>query len=94
MVLSLHIRVELRQGEVAPMTSKVEIPQTPVVAQQLVPSPDISTEEKKMLDRLLRLTPSRFSRASGEDTYEFLFACEDRLHNLRFVDIQWVDQTT
>lgn len=45
------------------------------------------------MGRLLRLTLPRFFVASGEDSYEFLVACEDWIHSLGLVETHWVDYT-
>lgn len=41
-----------------------------------------------MLGYFLRLAPPRFSRAIGEDTYEFLMSRRERLHTLRLLGYQ------
>lgn len=50
--------------------------------------------KQKILGRFFRLTPPRFSGASGEDAYEFWVSCEDRLYNLGLVETCCVDQIT
>lgn len=71
-----------------------EILQVPTVSQALVPCPAITESEKKMLGRFLRLAPSRFSRATGEDAHDFISSCEERLHNLGLLESHGLDYTT
>lgn len=46
------------------------------------------------MGRFIRLGPPRFSGAPGEDAYEFLVSCQERLHNLGLVESHGVDYTT
>lgn len=54
----------------------------------------MSSEEKKVLGKLLRLAPPKFSNASGEGASVFLISYTDRLHNLGLVENNGVDYTT
>lgn len=51
-------------------------------------------EEKKVLRQFLRLTPPKFIGTPGEDTYELLTNCEDRLCNLGLVKFHKVEFVT
>lgn len=46
-----------------------------------------------MLGRFLRLALPRFYSTLGDDAYEVLVACKDRLHNLGLVEIHGADYT-
>lgn len=48
--------------------------------------PTMFTEEQKMLGRFLRLVLPAFSIIPREDVFEFLTACEDRLHGFGLVE--------
>lgn len=70
----------------------------PIVAGQTM-----SSEEQKMLGQFIILGPLRFLVVVGENSYEFLIACPERLHNLMLVEshgglhyfsTRWVNKTT
>lgn len=46
-----------------------------------------------MLGRFLKLTLSRFSKALGQDAYEFLVFSEDKLSNMGLVDTHYFNNT-
>lgn len=48
--------------------------------------PTLSFEDKKILDKILRLVSPRFFGILSESAYEFLITCEHRLCNLGLVD--------
>lgn len=79
--------------------SEVDIPPTSIVAQQIVAQlvvaqPSMSSEERKILDRFLRLALLRFFGALGENAQEFLIDCEVRFCGLGIVEACGVDCTT
>lgn len=43
----------------------------------------MSYDDLKMFKSFIRLGASKFSGAIGEDTYEFLVDCQEKLHNVR-----------
>lgn len=56
----------------------------------MVVEPAVLAKDQKMLGRFLTLALPRFSSIPGEDAYEFLIFCENKLHNLSLVDTQGV----
>lgn len=54
-----------------------------VVAQHIVTQPAIFVKEYQILGRFLKLTLPRFSRAPGEDAYEFVVTCNNKIYNFR-----------
>lgn len=54
----------------------------------------MTIEGKKILKRFIRLVPTRFSAALGEDAREFLISCHERLHNLLLVESHGVNFIT
>lgn len=48
----------------------------------IVASAAMSFEDQKRFERFTHLGPPTFSGAVGEDAYEFLMDCREKLHNL------------
>ena len=70
---------------------RVEVPPVPVIPQSVVAQPVMSAEEQKMLSHFLILTPPRFTGTPGEDVYQFLSSCKEKLRNLGLVESRGVD---
>ncbi|XP_070049928.1 uncharacterized protein [Nicotiana tomentosiformis] len=66
----------------------------PVAAAVPEPRPDVTVELQKLLDRWTRLHPPVFGGEQHEDPQDFIYMCEDKLHNMSILESHGVDFTT
>ena len=54
----------------------------------------MSADEQKRFEQFMRLSPPKLIGAIGDDAYEFLIDCQERLHNLGSLESHGVAYTT
>ena len=54
----------------------------------------MSSDDQKRFGRFIHLAPSKFSGVIGENAYEFLIDCQEKLHNLGSLESHGVSYTT